>query len=102
LKFELKICHQGSKAYAAGLFKAGLVDQLECADICNALAAIEDEWRNETFEIHPSDEDIHSANERRLKVKNHRLDRAEMFFITARLIFIYYIISSSYFAFKRK
>jgi hypothetical protein len=98
----LKIRHQGSKAYAAGLFKAGLVDQLECADICNALAAIEDEWRNETFEIHPSDEDIHSANERRLKVKNHRLDRAEMFFITARLIFIYYIISSSYFAFKRK
>ncbi|XP_046651774.1 argininosuccinate lyase-like [Daphnia pulicaria] len=70
ISYDKRLCYVdilGSKAYAAGLFKAGLVDQLECADICNALAAIEDEWRNETFEIHPSDEDIHSANERRLK-----------------------------------
>nr|CAH0112763.1 unnamed protein product [Daphnia galeata] len=70
ISYDKRLCYVdilGSKAYAAGLFKAGLVDQVECADICNALAAIEDEWRNETFVIHPSDEDIHSANERRLK-----------------------------------
>lgn len=41
---------------------------MECADTCHGLVTIEDEWRNDTFRINPSDEDVHSANERRLKV----------------------------------
>ena len=30
---------------------------------------IAEEWRGDRFKIHPSDEDIHTANERRLKVR---------------------------------
>ncbi|XP_045027211.1 argininosuccinate lyase isoform X3 [Daphnia magna] len=70
ISYDKRLCYVdilGSKAYATALFKAGLLDQVECADICHGLATIEDEWRSETFRINPSDEDVHSANERRLK-----------------------------------
>ncbi|XP_057374596.1 argininosuccinate lyase-like isoform X2 [Daphnia carinata] len=70
INYDKRLCYVdilGSKAYATALFKAGLLDQVECADICHGLASIEDEWRSATFRINPSDEDVHSANERRLK-----------------------------------
>ena len=59
---------QGSQAYAKALLKAGLISQDECEQICEGLNQVESEWRNKTFNIQPSDEDIHTANERRLKV----------------------------------
>lgn len=61
---------QGSQAYVKALLKAGLIDQVECEDISRGLTAIKDEWRGDRFNILPSDEDVHSANERRLTVTN--------------------------------
>jgi argininosuccinate lyase len=38
----------------------------ECALILEGLGTVEGEWAAGTFEIKPGDEDIHTANERRL------------------------------------
>lgn len=35
---------------------------------CCYLVQVADEWAQGTFKLHPNDEDIHTANERRLKV----------------------------------
>ncbi|KAJ8342243.1 hypothetical protein SKAU_G00321710 [Synaphobranchus kaupii] len=58
---------QGSKAYVKALEKAKLVTESEMDDILQGLDKVSEEWSKGTFEIKPNDEDIHTANERRLK-----------------------------------
>ncbi|XP_013969620.1 argininosuccinate lyase isoform X2 [Canis lupus baileyi] len=58
---------QGSKAYSRGLQKAGLLTKEEMDQILHALDKVAEEWAQGTFKVNPSDEDIHTANERRLK-----------------------------------
>ena len=57
---------QGSQAYARALARAGLLRDDEAATLVEGLARVADEWATDTFVIHPGDEDIHTANERRL------------------------------------
>ncbi|CAK8694838.1 argininosuccinate lyase-like [Clavelina lepadiformis] len=57
---------QGSKAYAKALHKAKLITEAELEAMLLGLDNLEKEWSSEKFEIKPSDEDIHTANERRL------------------------------------
>ncbi|MPC79530.1 Argininosuccinate lyase [Portunus trituberculatus] len=59
---------QGSIAYARALQKAQLLTEEECNTIINGLEMVKQEWTTGAFVIQPSDEDIHTANERRLKV----------------------------------
>ena len=58
---------QGSKAYSRGLEKAGLLTKAEMQQILQGLDKVAEEWAQGTFKLHPNDEDIHTANERRLK-----------------------------------
>lgn len=58
---------RGSKAYVKALEKAKLVSTEEMEQILQGLAQISEEWSNGVFLIKPEDEDIHTANERRLK-----------------------------------
>ncbi|XP_069427046.1 argininosuccinate lyase [Ovis canadensis] len=58
---------QGSKAYSRGLEKAGLLTKAEMDQILHGLDKVAEEWAQETFKLNPNDEDIHTANERRLK-----------------------------------
>uniref|UniRef100_A0A2K6GSY9 Argininosuccinate lyase n=1 Tax=Propithecus coquereli TaxID=379532 RepID=A0A2K6GSY9_PROCO len=58
---------QGSKAYSRGLEKAGLLTKAEMDQILQGLDKVAEEWAQGTFKLNPSDEDIHTANERRLK-----------------------------------
>uniref|UniRef100_A0A5F9C3U6 Argininosuccinate lyase n=1 Tax=Oryctolagus cuniculus TaxID=9986 RepID=A0A5F9C3U6_RABIT len=59
---------QGSKAYSRGLEKAGLLTKAERDQILRGLDKVAEEWAQGTFKLNPNDEDIHTANERRLKV----------------------------------
>lgn len=58
----------GSKAYAKALQGINLLTQDETEEICVGLEQIKLEWNCASFEIKKGDEDIHTANERRLKV----------------------------------
>ncbi|XP_011848272.1 PREDICTED: argininosuccinate lyase isoform X3 [Mandrillus leucophaeus] len=58
---------QGSKAYSRGLEKAGLLTKAEMDRILHGLDKVAEEWAQGTFKLSPNDEDIHTANERRLK-----------------------------------
>lgn len=58
----------GSKAYAKCLASINLLSEDETTAICEGLEQIKIEWDNGSFEIKHGDEDIHTANERRLKV----------------------------------
>uniref|UniRef100_A0A8C7K698 Argininosuccinate lyase n=1 Tax=Oncorhynchus kisutch TaxID=8019 RepID=A0A8C7K698_ONCKI len=58
---------RGSKAYAKALEKAKLVTAEEKDYILHGMDQIHDEWAKGVFEVKPGDEDIHTANERRLK-----------------------------------
>ncbi|EFB28805.1 hypothetical protein PANDA_015399, partial [Ailuropoda melanoleuca] len=58
---------QGSKAYSRGLEKAGLLTKAEMDQILRGLDKVAEEWAQGTFKLNPNDEDIHTANERRLK-----------------------------------
>ncbi|CAD5117611.1 DgyrCDS6366 [Dimorphilus gyrociliatus] len=62
-----KVDLKGSKAYAKSLAKTGLITENECELLVNGLDKVGEEWSNNTFEIKSGDEDIHTANERRLK-----------------------------------
>ncbi|CAG8620412.1 4735_t:CDS:2 [Ambispora leptoticha] len=57
---------RGSQAYAKALAKRGIITEQESTTLVTGLEKVLDEWRNNTFEIKPADEDIHTANERRL------------------------------------
>ncbi|XP_055996779.1 argininosuccinate lyase-like isoform X2 [Ostrea edulis] len=58
---------QGSKAYVKAIHKVGLVTEEECQSIITGLDKVGEEWECGVFDIKDSDEDIHTANERRLK-----------------------------------
>ncbi|XP_016801307.3 argininosuccinate lyase isoform X6 [Pan paniscus] len=58
---------QGSKAYSRGLEKAGLLTKAEMDQILHGLDKVAEEWAQGTFKLNSNDEDIHTANERRLK-----------------------------------
>uniref|UniRef100_A0A7N4P7P2 Argininosuccinate lyase n=1 Tax=Sarcophilus harrisii TaxID=9305 RepID=A0A7N4P7P2_SARHA len=58
---------QGSKAYSKGLQQAGLLTKAELDKILQGLDKVAEEWAIGTFAQNPNDEDIHTANERRLK-----------------------------------
>ncbi|XP_030638117.1 argininosuccinate lyase [Chanos chanos] len=58
---------KGSKAYAKALQTANLVSPEEKEKILEGLDMVFAEWSKGVFQIKPGDEDIHTANERRLK-----------------------------------
>ncbi|KAM9347923.1 argininosuccinate lyase [Symphorus nematophorus] len=58
---------RGSKAYVRALEKAKLVTTEEMEEILRGLDQIHEEWSRGVFVIKSGDEDIHTANERRLK-----------------------------------
>lgn len=58
---------QGSQAYVKALEKAGLVTKAEMEQIITGLDQVSEEWSKGTFVVTKGDEDIHTANERRLK-----------------------------------
>lgn len=57
---------KGTKVYTSGLSKLGLITSEELSKIHEGLNAIEKEWASGNFVEKPGDEDIHTANERRL------------------------------------
>jgi argininosuccinate lyase len=56
----------GSIAYARALADAKLLTPAEAEELARGLHLVAGEWAGGTFRILPSDEDIHTANERRL------------------------------------
>ena len=56
----------GSQAYARALGQAGILAADEVAALVDGLDQVAAEWEAGTFVLHASDEDIHTANERRL------------------------------------
>lgn len=59
----------GSIAYAQALRNVGLLTLKETEEIHRGLALVRKEWEKGEFKIEYGDEDIHTANERRLKVR---------------------------------
>ena len=57
---------QGSLAYSRALVRAGILTKDEGVQMQHGLTQVEQEWALDKFEIKSSDEDIHTANERRL------------------------------------
>ncbi|KAK7678398.1 argininosuccinate lyase [Cerrena zonata] len=56
----------GTKVYTEGLNKIGLITKEELSSIHQGLDVIHKEWESGKFIEKPGDEDIHTANERRL------------------------------------
>mmetsp|Transcript_26871 Transcript_26871/g.53602 ORF Transcript_26871/g.53602 Transcript_26871/m.53602 type:complete len:468 (+) Transcript_26871:162-1565(+) len=56
----------GSISYAKSLVQMGVVTSAESEQLIEGLGKVKEEWSSNTFELKPSDEDIHTANERRL------------------------------------
>ncbi len=57
---------RGSMAYAKALAKANIITDAECETLMEGLQRVKQEFDTGTFEAKPSDEDIHTAVERRL------------------------------------
>lgn len=58
---------QGSRAYAQALARTQVITQQEADQLCTGLNAVAKEWADKKFQINTTtDEDIHTANERRL------------------------------------
>ena len=57
---------RGSQAYARALARAGLLSEAEAAQLVAGLDQVAEEWAQGTFALAEGDEDIHTANERRL------------------------------------
>ena len=69
LSFDKRMYSQdirGSIAYAKAINKLDIITNDECTSIVNGLSKVKEEWDNGAFVIKPGDEDIHTANERRL------------------------------------
>ena len=69
LPFDQRLALQdvrGSLAWAQALEKAGVLTSTECTQICAGLNTIHDEFNGQPFPFQESDEDIHTAVERRL------------------------------------
>ncbi|ODQ65488.1 argininosuccinate lyase [Nadsonia fulvescens var. elongata DSM 6958] len=57
---------EGTRVYTAGLAKIGLLNEHELSEIHRGLALLLEEWKSGSFVEKDGDEDIHTANERRL------------------------------------
>lgn len=57
---------EGSQAYAQALERSGVLTAAEASEIVRGLEAIKGEWASASFVVKDGDEDIHTANERRL------------------------------------
>lgn len=57
---------EGSQAYAQALERSGVLTAQEAKEIVDGLEAIKGEWKHAQFVVKEGDEDIHTANERRL------------------------------------
>lgn len=57
---------RGSQAYARALARAGILSEVEMAQIVAGLDQVAAEWAENRFRLAEGDEDIHTANERRL------------------------------------
>ncbi|XP_006458218.1 argininosuccinate lyase [Agaricus bisporus var. bisporus H97] len=57
---------RGSVAYAKALSRAGILTQDEMEKIIHGLSSVGKEWMDGIFQVKEDDEDIHTANERRL------------------------------------
>ncbi|KAJ2628884.1 argininosuccinate lyase, partial [Coemansia sp. RSA 1290] len=57
---------QGSQAYAKALLKKGILTEEEQQTLDKGLESVRQEWQANTFVLQRGDEDIHTANERRL------------------------------------
>ncbi|EJD05833.1 argininosuccinate lyase [Fomitiporia mediterranea MF3/22] len=69
LRYDRRMYSQdirGSIAYAKALALRGILTKHEEVRIVDGLTAVGKEWENGQFKIAPDDEDIHTANERRL------------------------------------
>ena len=69
LPFDRRLAREdveGSRAHARGLRRAGIYDDDELAAVLGALDDVEAELADGTFAFQPSDEDIHTAVERRV------------------------------------
>lgn len=69
LSFDKRMWTQdikGSIAYAKANKMAGILSEEEAKLIIEGLGKVAEEWKSGTFEEKPGDEDIHTANERRL------------------------------------
>jgi argininosuccinate lyase len=69
LPFDRRLALQdvrGSIAWARAIEKAGVLTQSECTQICTGLEAVRNEFESQGFVYQESDEDIHTAVERRL------------------------------------
>ena len=69
LSFDRTMWHDdltGSRAHVRGLRRAGIFSPEEEVAVLEALNTIEEEFHNDTFQFAPSDEDVHTAIERRL------------------------------------
>jgi argininosuccinate lyase len=56
----------GSIAYAKALGRSGILKPAEVTSLVDGLSRVAEEWRAGSFKIVSGDEDIHTANERRL------------------------------------
>jgi argininosuccinate lyase len=69
ISFDIRMADQdvrGSIAWAEAIYKAGILDEAEHAQIQAGLLQIKEEFLSQTFTVKLDDEDIHSAVERRL------------------------------------
>jgi len=69
ISFDQRLALQdvdGSSAWAKALEQANVITHEESQAICDGLRAVRDEFEGKTFLYQPSDEDIHTAVERRL------------------------------------
>ena len=69
ISFDKRMWRQdiaGSIAYAHALARAKILTSAEAKELERGLRLVHNEWDADTFVIVPADEDIHTANERRL------------------------------------
>ena len=69
LSFDCRMAQEdirGSKGYARALAKTGIITEDERDQLIEGLAKVAAEWADDAFVVKDGDEDIHTANERRL------------------------------------
>ena len=69
LPFDVRLAADdiaGSRAHVRGLARAGILSDAECSTVLVALDTVESELASNSFVFIPSDEDIHTAVERRV------------------------------------
>lgn len=69
IRFDYRLAPQdirGSLAWAQALQKAGILSSDECQILCDGLLKVAKEFEENSFDDYPTDEDIHTAVERRL------------------------------------